>query len=208
MSPLYLFDLIGTFAFAAYGAYLAQQKGFDIFGVFVCAFVSAFAGGSIRALLLNQLPIYFIDSFYLFTVGLGLLFSIILFHRFAMIQRFMLSLDAIGLVTFAFLGGTIALQNHLGLIGVLILSTISAVGGGVCCDLLMREVPRIFYRDFYATPAILVGFGVFFLRTFLENTLVSYGLLFAVFCIRLFAIKFQVELWKPVRLGPERSSQN
>lgn len=198
MSPLYLFDLLGTFAFAAYGAYLAERKGFDLFGIFACACMSAFAGGTVRSLLLNQLPIYFHDENYLIAVVIGTIFSILLFHQFPKMQRLMLSIDALGLVTFAFLGATAALETHLGLIGVLIFATISAVGGGVCCDLLIREVPRIFYRDFYATPAILVGIGVFLFRQNLANPFASYGLLLFVFCIRVLAIKYRVEIWKPV----------
>lgn len=205
MNPLFFFDLLGTFAFSAYGAYLGQRKGFDIFGVLVCACVSAFGGGTIRELLLNRLPVYFQDPRYLLLVILGIVFNILLFTHFPRIQRFMLSLDAIGLVTFAYLGATSALTADLGVIGVLIFATVSAVGGGVLCDLLIREIPRIFYRDFYATPALLVGLGVFLLQKQLSIPVVGYALLFVVFCIRLLAIKYRIELWKPVEHSSEGS---
>jgi uncharacterized membrane protein YeiH len=198
MSPLFFFDLLGTFAFAAYGAYLGQRKRFDLFGIFVCACVSALGGGTLRELLLHELPVYFHDPLYFITILIGTIFSILLFKRFGKIQRFMLSIDALGLVTFAFLGATKAVEAGLGLVGILIFATISAVGGGVFCDLLVREIPRIFYRDFYATPSLFVGVGVFLLQPQLGNPLIVYSLLFVVFCIRVLAIKYRIELWKPV----------
>lgn len=39
---IYLLDLIGTFAFAMYGSYFAIEKKFDLFGILVCAFLTAF----------------------------------------------------------------------------------------------------------------------------------------------------------------------
>jgi uncharacterized membrane protein YeiH len=201
MTLLYAFDLIGTFAFAAYGAYLAARHEFDLFGIFTYACVSAFAGGTIRCLLLNQLPIYFTDSWYFLMIFLGIGFAILLFKHFSKIQKLMLSIDALGLVTFAFLGATAALQTNLGLIGVLIFSVLSAVGGGVCCDLLVRDIPRIFYRDFYATTALIVGIVCFFLKDHLTQPFVVDFILFSCFCLRLLAIKYRFTLWKPFRAG-------
>ena len=59
MLLLTIFDLIGTFAFAVYGAYAGLKKNLDLFGVFVCAFLTAVGGGTIREMLLDQLPFYF-----------------------------------------------------------------------------------------------------------------------------------------------------
>lgn len=198
MTLLYAFDLIGTFAFAAYGAYIATRHEFDLFGIFVCACVSAFAGGTIRCLLLNQMPVYFENGWYFCMVFLGIGFTILLFQHFAKIQRLMLSVDALGLVTFAFLGATAALQAHLGIIGVLIFSVLSAVGGGVCCDLFVRDIPRIFYRDFYATPALIVGILSFILKDHLRDALVVDLILLSCFCLRLLAIKYRFTVWKPI----------
>ena len=193
---LHIFDFLGTFAFAAYGAYLAQRKGFDVFGILVCALVNAFAGGTVREILLNHTPVYLSHSWYLVPVLLGTIFSIALFHRFGSLQRIMLSVDALGLVTFAFLGATSALQAGLGFVGTILFATLSAVGGGVCCDLLVQDVPRIFYRDFYATPAILVGIVVFLMRAQIGNSWLIYSLLFLIFCLRLIGIKYRFQLWR------------
>lgn len=201
MALLYAFDLLGTFAFAAYGAYIATRHSFDLFGIFVCACVSAFAGGTIRCLLLNQLPVYFTNGWYFLMVLLGIGFTILLFQHFSKIQRLMLTIDALGLVTFAFLGATAALDAKLGVIATLIFAVLSAVGGGVCCDLLVRDIPRIFYRDFYATPALIVGILCFVFRDSLGNPLIIDHILFTCFCLRLLAIKYRFTVWKPIAAG-------
>lgn len=197
MSPLYVFDVLGTFAFAVYGAYVAQNKRFDVFGVFVCAFVSAVGGGTIREMLLNRLPVYFFDPAYIIAIVCGMIASILLFHRFEKIQRFMLSIDALGLATFAFLGAAAASAAGLGVLGAVLFAMVSAVGGGVLRDVMVREVPIVLYQDFYATPAALLGFGYIMLRPWMENPVASYSLIAIIFCLRLVAIKFRFRLWKP-----------
>ncbi|HEC03461.1 MAG TPA: TRIC cation channel family protein [Phycisphaerales bacterium] len=56
---IYVFDILGTFTFAAYGAYVGQRKRFDIFGILICAFLTALGGGTIRELILGNMLFYF-----------------------------------------------------------------------------------------------------------------------------------------------------
>ncbi|MGG5823871.1 trimeric intracellular cation channel family protein [Falsiroseomonas sp. HW251] len=49
-------DLVGTFVFAISGAALGVQRGFDLFGVLVLAFVTAVFGGITRDLLIGAVP--------------------------------------------------------------------------------------------------------------------------------------------------------
>ena len=44
-NEILILDFIGTFAFASYGSYFAVKKDFDIFGIFVCAFLSTSTAG-------------------------------------------------------------------------------------------------------------------------------------------------------------------
>ena len=71
MTEIYVLDLIGTFAFAAYGAHVAIRKGFDIFGIFVAAFLTALGGGTLRELILGNVPFYFHDNNYVFVILVG-----------------------------------------------------------------------------------------------------------------------------------------
>ena len=51
----------------------------------------------------------------------------------------------------------IALESGLNFTGVLALSFITAVGGGITRDIIINEVPFVFKTGFYGTVALLVG---------------------------------------------------
>src|SRR5262245_66623507 len=66
---LYLAGMIGVAVFAISGALSAGRKHFDWLGVVVVAFVTAVGGGTLRALLLDQNPIFWIrDPTYIYVV--------------------------------------------------------------------------------------------------------------------------------------------
>jgi uncharacterized membrane protein YeiH len=194
---LYILDLIGVFAFAAYGAHLAQRKSFDIFGIAVCALLSAFGGGALRELFLNRIPAFFLDPVYLLVAMLGVAFAILSYRYFEKMQKLLLVLDAVGLVTFAYLGAYAAHQAGLGMVGIVLFATLSAVGGGIMRDIAIKEVPLVFYEDLYATPAILLGFTYSLLPFFMNRDVGVYTLLATVFLFRLLAIRYKWHLWRP-----------
>lgn len=197
LTEILILDLIGTFAFASYGSYFAIKKNFDIFGIFVCAFLTAVGGGTIRELILGHVPFYFFDSNYIYTIIAGVLFTILIFRHFNKISNFMLLLDAIGLVTFAFIGSTKAIDANLGFFGVLFFATITAVGGGVMRDVIMNEVPEIMHRDLYASIAIIFGTLFWLGRDYAGDFLFLNFLLTICLILRLLVIVRKMDLWKP-----------
>lgn len=206
MHQFYFLDLLGSFAFAVYGTYFSARKGFDIFGIFACAMISALGGGTIRELLLNSLPRYFSDYNYFLVIIAGIVFALVFYKQFRnkKFNFYMLSADAVGLVTFAYIGASRAADMNLGLLGILIFSVITAVGGGVIRDIVMGETPHIFYRDFYASPALLFGAAFYLLHEKINDPFVLDSLLVIVFVIRLIAIKTNFQLWKPTKLVTEK----
>src|SRR5262249_12384951 len=58
----YLGDLLGVAVFAVTGALAAGRKGLDLLGVVVIAAATAVGGGTIRDLLLNRHPIFWISD--------------------------------------------------------------------------------------------------------------------------------------------------
>lgn len=103
---IYLLDLVGTFAFAVYGSFFAIEKKFDMFGIFVCAFLTAFGGGTLRDIILNTQPFYFFDTAYIFVVIAAVIFTIVVNTNFTKIHKLVRIADSIGLVTFAFIGAS------------------------------------------------------------------------------------------------------
>ena len=55
-------DLLGTLAFAVSGASLAIKKEFDVFGVYVLAFVTSIGGGTVRDILIGNTPVEWMSN--------------------------------------------------------------------------------------------------------------------------------------------------
>lgn len=196
---IYILDLLGTFTFAFYGAYVGLRRKFDIFGIAVTAFLTAVGGGTLRDLLLNRLPNYFSDWHYWAAIIVGSAAAIFLFSHFSKINRYAVIIDAVGLATFAFIGASLARDAGLGNFGIVVLATVSAVGGGLLRDIAIAETPQIFFRDFYASPAILLGLLFVIFKESLANHLVIYSLLIIAFLARVAALYYKIDLWAPRR---------
>jgi len=196
---IYVLDMLGTFTFAAYGAYVGQRKQFDIFGILICAFLTALGGGTIRELILGNMLFYFSDYNYVWAIFAGTIFSICIYRIFEKINKYMLVVDAVGLATFALIGASKAAEADLGPVAIVFLATVTAVGGGLLRDVSIREIPQILYRDFYASPAIFLGVMYAILGSHAQRTLVVYLLVTSTFLLRLLAMHFKIDLWGPRR---------
>ena len=59
---LQFIDVLGTFAFAVSGVFSAMEKRLDIFGVLIISFATAIGGGTIRAMLVGNLPVSWLQT--------------------------------------------------------------------------------------------------------------------------------------------------
>ena len=154
---MYDLDLLGTFAFAVFGAYKALEKRYNLYGVLTCAALTALGGGTIRETLLHHLPRYFSDHTYLYITIAGAITAAVLYRRSRRLHRFMLVIDAIGLATFALIGAQKAGLAGLGLVGAVFFASLTAAGGGILTDILTHNRPKVFTDDLYILPAALAG---------------------------------------------------
>ena len=70
--------------------------------------------------------------------------------------------ELIGTAAFALSGALVAIHRRLDLFGVLLLSVITALGGGTIRDVLLgRTPPRMFYNGEYVLLAVLVALVMF-----------------------------------------------
>ena len=159
MHWLTILDFFGVFIFALSGGFDAAKNKLDLLGVVVLSIATGVGGGIIRDVLLGvQPPSVFTNEGYLF-LCLFSAFLVILFSRFVEEHlQWVRIADAIGLAVFAVIGAQKAIDHGLGWVGVLMISTLTAVGGGVVRDLLLREIPLILIKgEFYAITAMLGG---------------------------------------------------
>ena len=182
MTALEIADIIGIICFAASGFLIAVHYKLDILGIFISAFLTALGGGMIRDTIANKTPYIFTETLpvilVISTVFLSLIFKLHKIPDFEGKTAFIIS-DAIGLVSFAITGSIIALENEFNFLGVLILSFLTAVGGGTIRDILINRVPSILVSEFYGTVAIIVGLIMYILHIFQEINILNITILFS-----------------------------
>jgi len=186
---------MGVASFAFFGSYIGLKKRFDLFGIFVCALLSGLGGGTLREVILGKVPIYLTDYNYLYAIITGTIVAIFLYRNFHKMQNYFLYIDAIGLSAFAFIGAERAYSFNLSGIAIVFFALITAVGGGIIRDIAIREIPHVFSKDFYATPAIILGVLYAVFRNDMNNTIVSFILILSIFLLRVIAIHYKFKLW-------------
>lgn len=152
---LYWLDLFGVAVFAVSGALTAGRAGLDLLGVLVIAAFTAIGGGTVRDLLLNRHPIFWIrDPTYLIVIAATAFLTIGYVRVFPPPNDVLLVADALGLALFAMSGAQIAESKRLSPIIVVLMGAMTGVAGGVLRDVLADRVPLLLRRDIYATAAI------------------------------------------------------
>lgn len=157
-----MLDLFGTAVFAVSGALAAGRRRMDLFGALVVAAVTAVGGGTVRDLILDRHPVFWVqDLRYLGVIGGagGLTFSYISFFRPP--DRSLEVADALGLAVFTVVGARVALEVGAPPVVVVIMSATTATVGGMIRDVLCDETPLILREEIYATAAL--GGGALFL---------------------------------------------
>lgn len=152
-------EVMGIIAFALTGIYEARKKGMDIVGVYAVAMITAFGGGSLRDLILNRHPLFWIEHHGYAILLLGLSIATVLVVRnFFAINRFtraVLVLDALGLGLFSASGTSVARASGNHWFIATLLGVTTGVFGGVMRDIICNEIPHVFTRtELYATCAL------------------------------------------------------
>lgn len=164
---MYVLDLLGVAVFAVSGVLAAGRKSLDLLGVLVIATLTAIGGGTVRDLLLDRHPIFWISQpTYLVVISVAAVLTIIYVRVRRPPGDALLYADALGLALFTIAGAQIAEAAGLSPIIVVLMATITGVAGGVLRDVLCAEIPLILRRDIYATAAI-VGASAYLLAEML-----------------------------------------
>lgn len=154
-------ELGATIAFTLSGVMAAARSRLDAVGVYAVAFLAAFGGGTLRDLLLDQRPFFWVRHVeYLWGV-LALATVAMLFmrqHHFEPTERVMQVPDALGLGLFAAVGVDIAVDVGMPALVAVLMGVVTGVFGGVLRDIVCNEIPTAF-RDHrpYALCAFLGG---------------------------------------------------
>lgn len=188
-----VFNVLGTIAFAISGAIVAREEEYDILGVFVLGFVTAFGGGIIRNLLIGVPVTAIWGQSTLFTVAL-ISMTLVFFAPSRWIdgfKRWIDFFDAIGLAAFAIQGALYAHNMHHPMSAILIAAVLTGIGGGIVRDVLAGRQPLVLRDEIYAGWAILAGLAVGLDLVSLDWEL--YVLFLVVVLLRLVSLRYK---WK------------
>lgn len=191
-----LLDLLGTIAFATSGALVAMNKKFDLFGVFIVAFVTALGGGTLRDVLIGKVPVgWMLETYYVYTTIATVIVTIIIRNNIKYLSKSLFLFDTIGLGIFTITGTQIGVESNFNPIISVALGTMTASFGGVIRDILCNQIPVIFREEIYATAAILGSITFLVLNKFNLPINVIYIITTSiVIIIRIIAVKFHLSL--------------
>jgi len=194
-----IFDLLGTFAFAITGGVKAARHGMDWFGVIVLSIVTGTAGGLIRdALLGNHPPLALSKPAYVILCILAGILVIVAQKKVTKFWVVVMTIDAIGLGFFTYIGAAIAENSGGGGVVIVSIALLTAVGGGMSRDILAGEIPQVLRSDFYATAALIGGlfFWIFGLFTTEYHAIKVVGTIAITIILRLCAMYAKLGLPK------------
>jgi uncharacterized membrane protein YeiH len=188
--------VIGSFSFAASGAFAAMEKKLDPFGVLVIAFVTAVGGGTIRDILIGNTPVTWLtNTRSIFIILIGAAVAMFFASYLRKFDKMLFLFDAIGLGLFTMIGIQKGMEKELTPGICIALGTITACFGGVLRDVLLNNVPFIFRKEIYASACIIGGL-LFFVLLFagLGEQLAFVISMLCVFLTRITAARFNWSL--------------
>ncbi len=162
-------EAVAIVSFALSGLLEAARKQLDAVGICVVAGLTAFGGGTVRDILLDRRPFFWVEHANWLWVLMGLCIGAMVFLRarhFAVTERAMLWPDALGLGLFSAGGTQIALDSGSPASVAVLMGMVTAVFGGVLRDIVCNEIPSAFkdHRPYalcaFAGGWVMVGMDV------------------------------------------------
>ncbi|MEI6498245.1 MAG: TRIC cation channel family protein, partial [Actinomycetota bacterium] len=152
---LVVLTVIGTIAFAVSGVMAAAHSAMDWLGALVLAVVVAVGGGTMRDVLIGNLPVMWVDTKWPVVVALGTaVVGIVLLRIRPSLDptewRLYLAADAIGLGAFVVLGTRVALDDRASVFIAVLMGVVTGVGGGVIRDVVTGRRPMVLVGQIYA----------------------------------------------------------
>jgi len=152
-----LLEHLGITVSALSGALAARGKRIDVFGSIVLALVTAFGGGTVRDLMVGDLPVVWLRSpeYLLNATGTALL-AFLLIRLWQVPAQALLVADAFALAFFTMIGTQKGMKLQFSPSVAVLLGIVTGVTGGIVRDVLTGQVPLVFQPEIrlYATAAL------------------------------------------------------
>jgi uncharacterized membrane protein YeiH len=184
-------DHAATALFAVEGARAAVAADLDLLGILVVGFSTALVGGILRDVLIGDVPpaAFRSPSRIIVAIAGGALVFLAARELDLLPGELFVLFDAAGLALFAVTGAQKAIDHRSNGVVVVLLGTMTGVGGGVVRDVLLNRVPAVLTGDIYATAAALGALGVLVATRLRVSAVVALSIGFALcFGLRMIAV--------------------
>lgn len=156
MTLFALLDHAAVVIFALTGALVASRAQLDIIGFAFLAILTGVGGGTVRDVLLDRNPVFWlVDPTYL---GVALVAAFVVFftaHLFESRYRVMLWLDAAALAFAVAAGAGIAANLDQSVAIIVVMGVVTGCLGGLMRDVVANEVPLVLKQgELYVTCAV------------------------------------------------------
>ena len=182
MTLLAVLDYGSVLVFAITGALVASRAQLDLVGFAFIACLTALGGGTIRDLLLDRDPIFWIDNPTYLAVAAGV--AVVVFftaHRLESRMRALIWLDSFALAFAVAAGAGVALALDQSAVIVVIMGMITGCLGGLMRDVVVGEVPLVLQQgELYVTAAFAGAATAVIIRSILGDDALA---LFAGACM-------------------------
>ncbi|WP_107870672.1 trimeric intracellular cation channel family protein [Pseudoduganella sp. UC29_71] len=202
VSLITIIEVVAILVGAISGFIEARRKRMDLVGVFTVAFITAFGGGTLRDILLDKRPLFWVQhQEYAILIFVLALIATPLMRTLRQIvsERVIVVADAVGLGLFAIAGVSQAQQANMPIFIASMMGVITGIFGGVLRDIVCNEVPMVF-RD--GKPYAICAFIGCWMYIVMQKTSVSddfalWSSAMAITIMRLLTWKFDMRLGRP-----------
>lgn len=155
MTPALVLDTASVFVFALTGALAASRAQLDIVGFLFFAALTAVGGGTVRDLLLDRNPVFWIERPGILLVAAAA--AILVYFTAHLVEsraRWLAWLDAAALAIAVPAGLAVAFNLEVGGAVALIMGVLTGTFGGLMRDVVANEVPMVLRQgELYVTAA-------------------------------------------------------
>lgn len=189
-SIIYTLDFIGIIACTVAATILAKRLKFDLLGALLISFIGSVGGGTLRDLLLNRHPIFWLNDLnYIYVITSFCLLVQIFYHYVEKLDKAIRWFDALGLAAFTVIGIEAALSRNMAAPIVILMGVFTAVIGGIFRDIVCRQIPLVLQKEIYITASVIGScYYLLMLHTNISPWLHSISTLIIIVSIRMLAI--------------------